>query len=383
VFVGAEVALSLVLLVGAGLLVRSMTEVLTVDRGFQTDHRLVAAVTIPPAYRPERVAQTMHDLLERIAAMPEVISVASVSGQPLGRGSTGLGLAAADQPDTPGAPVPWAQWRRVTKDYFATMGVPLLMGRLFTDTEETGKPWRAVISKRAADLLWPGQNPIGRTAILWKGQGDTHAEVIGVVGNMRERGLENDPTLAVYFPEGPTNFLQLVVHTRAEPSAVIPSLRAAVTAVDRTLPVSNARSLDDVVTSSVATRRFTMWLLAAFAVLAFVLALAGVYGVLAYAVARRTGEIGVRLALGAEHSRVLGLVVVQGMRPALAGLGAGLVGALLASKSMTSLLFGVKWHDAETYAIAGTAMLVTTVVACYLPARQVLGVDPAISLRVE
>ncbi len=179
------------------------------------------------------------------------------------------------------------------------------------------------MSKRLADELWPGKNPIGQTAILWKGQGNLPAEVIGVVGNMRERGLEQQPTLAVYFPAygamGATS-LELVIHTRGTPEAVVPTLQSLVRAVDSNLPVSEARTFEEVVNRSVATRQFTMLLLSVFAGLALVLSAAGVYGVLAYTVARRTAEIGVRLALGASPGRVLSRVFSAGMYPVAAGL---------------------------------------------------------------
>jgi predicted permease len=385
VFVGAEVALAVMLLIGAGLLVRSLAQVLTVDRGFHADHRLVATLTIPGSYPEARSTQTAADLMARVRALPGVISVAAVSGRPLSRGSTGLGLAAADRPDTPGAAVPWATWRVVTKDYFEAMGVPVVAGRAFNADDLMGKPWRTVISQRAADLLWPGQNPIGRTAILWKGQGDTRAEVIGVVGNMRERGLEADPTLAVYFPgdREPRSSLQLIVHAKTQPEDLVPSIRAAIASVDRQVPLSNPRSLDAMVTASVATRRFTMLLLAAFAGLALLLAIAGVYGVLAYSVARRVGEIGLMLALGAEHGRLLRFVVVQGLRPVLLGMVAGLTAAFWLSGLMTSLLFGIQPGDPLTYVGAALVLLLTAAAACYVPARSVLRVDPAVALRAD
>ncbi|HEX7778819.1 MAG TPA: ABC transporter permease, partial [Vicinamibacterales bacterium] len=185
ILVGAEVALALMLLVGAGLLVRSLVQVLAVDRGFQTERRLLATISIPTSYGEKRMAQTVQNLLARLETLPDLVSVASVSGRPLSRGSTGLGLAAADRPDIPDAQVPWASWRIVTKDYFKTMGLPLIAGRTFTEQDMIGKPWRTIISKRAADTLWPGQNPIGRTAILWKGQSQRPGEVIGVVADMR------------------------------------------------------------------------------------------------------------------------------------------------------------------------------------------------------
>jgi putative ABC transport system permease protein len=385
-FVATQVALALVLLVGAGLLVRSLLGVLAVDRGFQSENRLLLTVSVPSSYGAARLEQTNQLLIDRIAALPDVASVAAVSGRPLSPGSTGLGLAAADKPDIPGAPVPWATWRVITPDYFKAMGLPLLAGREFTPQDVIAKPWRAVISKRTADLLWPGENPIGKSAILWKGQSNRATEIIGVVGDMRERGLENDPTLAVYFPAGgamDATTLQLVVHTKATPGGAIPPLRAAISAVDPSLPVSNIRTLDEIVMDSVATRRITMWLLIAFAALALMLALAGVYGVLAYSISSRTSEIGVRLALGAGHGRVLRAMIVQGMMPVLAGGAVGLVIAIAASRLMQTMLFEIRPHDPITYATVLLAVGAVAGLACYLPARRVLRLDPSIALRTE
>jgi predicted permease len=386
VFVGAEVAIALMLLVGAGLLVRSLVQVLTVDRGFQTERRLLLTISIPSAYGDERMASTVQNILARLDTLPEIASAAAVSGRPLSRGSTGLGLAAPDRTDMPESAVPWASWRIVTKDYFKTMGLTLLAGRNFTEQDVIGKPWRTIISKRAADALWPGQNPIGRTAILWKGQNERKGEVIGVVADMRERGLESDPTIAVYFPAYgalATTTLQLVMQTKGKPEDAVPAVRTAVSSIDPGLPISSIRTLEDLVTTSVATRRFTMTLLVTFAGLALILALAGVYGVLAYSIARRTQEIGVRLALGAEHGRVLRSTILRGLRPVAIGMAIGLGLSFWLSRFMTSLLFNVTAGDAGTYVAVTAALLVTAVVSCYIPARQVLRVDPVIALRAE
>jgi putative ABC transport system permease protein len=384
-FVTIEVALALLLLVGAGLLVRSLFTVMSVDRGFHTENRMLVTVSLPMSYGEARLENTVKEILSRLQALPPVVSVGAVSGRPLGPGSTGLGLAAADKPEVTG-PVPWASWRIVTPDYFKTMGLPIIAGRNFTSEDVLGKPWRTVISKRVADQMWPGENPIGKTAILWQGQSNRKGEVIGVVADMRERGLEAGPTLAVYFPAGgslATTTLQLVLHTKGRPEDVVPALRTSVAGVDPNLPVSNIRTLEEVVTASVAARRMTMWLIASFAGLALLLALAGVYGVLAYSVTRRTSEIGVRLALGAEHGRVLKTVLSQGMRPVLIGALIGLAGTMAASRLMASMLFEVSPYDPSTYAAVVAALLVVAALACYLPARRVLSVDPATALRVE
>jgi putative ABC transport system permease protein len=384
-FVAAEVALSLILLVGAGLLVRSLTQVLASDRGFVSDHRLLATVTIPGSYGQARINQLDRDLVARVQAMPQVLAAAFVSAPPLASGSTGLGFAAGDRPDDGGAAVPWASWRFITPGYFKTMGVPVVAGRTFT-VDEPEKPMRTIISRRVADLLWPGQTAVGRTIVLWKGQGDRRAEVVGVVGNMRERGLESGPTFAIYLPVGQSDAwgsLHLVIRTTTDPLAIVSDLRTTVASVDRNLPLSDVHQLDDAVSTSVATRRFTMFLLAAFASLALVLALAGVGGVLAYAVAKRTREIGLRMALGAEPHGLVRFVLARGMLPVMAGWLIGLAAAFWLSRFMASLLFGITPSDPTTYGLVSLGLIATTLVACYLPARRVLSVDPAVSLRAE
>ena len=314
---------------------------------------------------------------------PEIVSVSAVSARPLVGGSTGMGIAAAGAPDAAGDAVPWASWRMIAGDYFETMGVPLLRGRTFTDQDEIGNPWRVVVSHRVAERLWPGEDPIGRTMILWKGQDNDEAEVIGVVGDMRERGLAADPTLATYLPYrgGGWTPIHVIVHTAGEPAAAVPLLRAALRGVDSNLPLSNVQTLDEVVSESVASMRFVTMLLGSFAGVALLLALAGIYGVIAYSVSRRTAEIGVRLALGASHASVLRLIVGQGMRPVLAGVGAGLAGAFALSRLMESLLFGVTAADPLTYAAVAVLLTSAAVVSCYLPARQALAVDPVSALR--
>ena len=385
IFVAAQVALSVALLIGAALLVRSLLNVLSLDRGFQTQNRLLLTVSIPRSAGAERMRQMGNEILARLETLPDVISVAAVSGRPLSRGSTGMGIGAADVPDAPGSAVPWATWRIISKDYFTVMGLPLIAGRPFTEHDRFREPPQVVISKRLADLLWPGEPAIGKTAILWKGQSNLRSEVIGVVGDMRERGLEADPTLAVYFPSAGTAFssMQLAVHTRGEPQNAIAAIRTIVAGVDRNLPISNIITLEEIVSASVATRRMTMMLLAAFAGLAFVLALAGVYGVLTYSVNRRTGELGVRLALGANHRQLLHYVLAQGMRPVFFGAVLGIAATYWLSHLMATLLFGVTARDAVTYATVAVVVMSIALLACYLPARRVLRVDPAGALRVE
>jgi predicted permease len=378
------------LLVGAGLLVRSLVAVLDADRGFATDHRLVASFSVPSSYPEARREQITLDVIEHIKALPGVVSIGYVSGRPLRGGGTGMGIVAADHQDIADRDIPWVGWRVVTEDYFKAMGLSIAAGRGFTSHDRVdspkGAPWPVIISRRLASRLWPNENPVGRQAVLWKGQSNISSVVIGVVQDMREERIESEPTMAVYFPAlgalGVTS-ADLVIHTSDQPEQIVPSLRAALASVDPGLPLYGVRTLEDLVNRSVATRRFTMILLSVFAGLALVLAVAGVYGVVAYSVARRTSEIGVRLALGASPRGVLRRVVVLGMRPVCIGVCLGLIGMIWVSRIMASLLLGVTLGDPVTYLGATVGLIVAAALACYVPARQVLRIDPVIALRSE
>jgi putative ABC transport system permease protein len=385
-FVAIEVALSLTLLIGAVLLLRSFSELLDVERGFQSENRLVVAVNTTDSYDGQRTRQLLEQVLARVNAVPLVQSAAAVSTRPIVGGSTGLGFTSAEQPDPEGG-VPWASWRLITPDYFRTMGIPLLKGRIFSsqDEMERDKPLPTIISKRLAEQLWPGEDPIGRRIVLWRGQGDLPGDVIGVVGDMRERGLETDATLAVYFPYLGRDWspIQFVVQTAGDPLAFAPTLRSILSDLDPTLPLSDIESMDAVVSDSLSARRFNMLLLAIFAGVALLLALAGIYGVQSYSVARRTSEIGIRVALGASGKNVVRQMMDQGMRPALLGIGLGLAGALGLSRLMSGLLFGIEPSDPFTYIVVALVLTAAAVVSCFLPALRALRVDPVTALREE
>jgi putative ABC transport system permease protein len=387
VLIGAEVALTLALLVGAGLLLRSFSALLRVDRGFQTERRVLVELNLPPSYAEndgKRAQQFVLDFEARLRTLPNVVSVASVSGRPMSSGSTGMGIVAAERPDV-SREIPWASWRLITADYFKTMGVPLLKGRTFDERDQIAKPWRIIVSQRLAELLWPGEDAVGRQAILWKGQGDNRAEVIGVVGNMRERGLAQPPTLAVYLPSygSGNDHMYFAIHTTAPKETLIPMVRTALSNIDPSLPLSNIQTLEEIVAASTASRRFTLILLGAFAMLALVLALVGIYGVMSYSVSRQTAEIGVRMALGATNDRVLRLIVLKGMKPVVIGIAVGLVAAYLLSNLIASLLFGVTARDPLTYAAVAVLLTLTAILACVVPARQALRVDVVSALRAE
>jgi len=384
--VAVEVALSLVLLVGAGLLTRSFGQLMGAEKGFETENRLVASVNLPANLGRDESMTFTRQLLERISDLPPVVSAAAVHIRPLAGGSTGLGFVRPDQPEPEGG-VPWASWRLVTPGYFETLGVPILRGRDFTQDDfsfagEGNLP--ILISNRVAELLWPGEDPVGRVMTLWAGQSDTPGEVLGVVGDMRERGIEDGPTLAVYLPYlAPGWPPDIVVHTAGEPTAVVPAVRGILAEMDANIPLSDITTMEEMVGRSVGSQRFLAVLVGVFAALALLLALAGVYGVQSYAVARQTAEIGVRVAMGASSPQILRRILLQAVRPALAGVVVGLAGAVLLSRFMESLLFEVGSTDPLTYVGVALLLLVTAVLSAWLPARKATRVDPIIAFRAE
>ncbi len=380
--VGAEIAISLVLLVGAGLLARSFVELLGVDRGMETENRLVASVNLPSSYDAARTRAFFEQFLARTNAIPAVRSAAAVNFRPLMGASVGMGIATPENPGTPGETVPWATWRMVTPGYFATLGLELRKGRDF-DRDVIGDPWRVVISESVASLLWPGKDAVGRTVLLWRGQGDLQAEVIGVVQDMRERGLAEGPTLAVYMPYfGAAGWPpEIIVQAAGNPLGMVPAIRSILAQIDPDLPLDDVATLDQVVSSSVTDRRLNMAIMGLFAGIALLLALAGVYGVQAYSVARRAPEIGLRVALGAEPKTIVAMMLREGMTAGVLGTGVGIVLAFWVSRVLSGLLFGVTPTDPGTYAGAVALLLGATLLSSYLPSRRALSVDPTESLR--
>lgn len=389
-----EVALSFLLLVGAGLLIRSFTQLMSVNRGFQTENRLLFSVSMPEQYWEKGVGkQFLGRFFERVAALPETIAVGAVSHRPVEGGNPGMGIeSSTGEQAASGRKAPWAGWRVITPGYFRAVGLPVLRGRSFDENDpsvwaEPGRPApdrRVVISDRLAKLLFPNEDPIGKRVALWKESGNMDAEVIGVVGDSRERGLSANPTLTVYLPYGSTALPgEFVVHTRTNAMDLAPSIRAIVAELDPNLPVADIRSFEDIVRRSVAPQRFNVILLTVFSGVALLLATTGIYGVLSYTMSRRTSEIGLRMALGASRGSILGLTLRQGMTPALLGVGLGALGAWWLTGLLTTLLFGIKPFDLVTYAGTAALLLATALTACYLPGRRAMRIDPAITLRME
>jgi putative ABC transport system permease protein len=394
ILVAGEVALSFLLLAGAGLLLRSFTQLMSVDTGFQTTNRLVFSVNMPGSYGEHQVGKHFLDrFFERLAGTPGIVAAGAVYPRPVEGGNPGMGFDAAIPAAGAGQKAaPWAGWRVVTPGYFGAAGLTLLRGRLFREDDQPvwGQPGRpnpaprVVISQRLAKLVFPNQDAVGSHVTLWKGQGNLDAEVVGVVSDSHERGPARDLALTVYLPYGANALpFDFVLQTRGNPLAMAPVVRSIVAGLDPDLPVSDVRSFEDVVHHSLAPQRFNAVLAAVFGCLALLLATSGIYGVLSYSISRRTSEIGLRVALGASRNNILRMAVAQGLRPVLAGIALGAIGAGWLSRFLVSLLFGVQPFDAFTYAAVAALVLLTALAACCVPGWRAMHTDPAVALRGE
>ncbi|HXY30259.1 MAG TPA: ABC transporter permease [Gemmatimonadaceae bacterium] len=384
----AETALALVLLAGAGLLIHSFYNLERVDPGFRTDHVLMFSVSLPDANYPNDTVQreAITALRERVRALPGVTSASIAFGPPLSGIRFGISYDVVGRPPTPPGQDVSAQIRPVTPEYFATMGVPLMSGRGFTD-QDRGSPQVVIVNREFVRRTFPHENPLGQHITLgWTQAGVRQGgEIVGVVGDVKQFALDQDAEPDVFLPlaQCPVQQLSVVLRTRGDPLTLVGPARAAVHAVDPDLPIFSVASLEQMVDESVAQPRFYMMLLAAFAVLAVLLAAIGLYGVIAYGVAQRQHEIGVRMALGARPGDVLGLVVRQGMSMTGVGVLIGVALSLAMSRVMASLLFGVSSRDTITFALVLPLLGAVAFLACWLPARRAARVDPAVALRAE
>jgi putative ABC transport system permease protein len=382
--VAAETALSLVLLVGAGLLIRSLGEVRNLDQGYEVERRVTFEVGLPDSYGSrEETSGFINGYLDRVRAIPGVASAGAVSIRPIRGGSTSMDILPQGVTAESFGGVASADWRLITEGYFEAMGVEMVRGRDLTLQDDPAQ-WPIVVSESLANTLWPGEDPIGKQADLWN-EGERIGTVMGVVGDMRERGPESGPTGAVYlsYELAPWSPVHFVVESRSEPETLVPLLQDLLVQMDPTLPLARVETLDDMVSSATAQRRFQAILLAIFAGVALVLASLGIYGVINYTVSQRTSEIGVRVALGASSPSVLKGVIRDGMIPVIWGVAIGIPSALALSRLMDSLLFGVRGYDTLTYAAVSGILLVMALAACWQPARRALRVSPVEALKAE
>jgi len=383
--VTAETALALMLLAGAGLLVKSFVRMRSVDPGFRPASVVSMSVNLPlPAYveSARRIAYA-RDALAGIERVPGVAAAALVTRVPLRPGSSSRGVTVEGRSYTPEQPVEKVipNYVAVSPGYFRTLGITLLAGREFTSDDNAERPQVVIVSAAAAETFWPGESPLGRRLSFSDGM----REVVGVVADVRTTSLAQRPLPLLYAPyaQDPWPFMSFVARTVPSPESVSGELRRVIRAVDKALPVTGVRTLEQVVTESLAPRQFQAGLTSAFAALALVLAMMGIYGVMSYAVAQRTREIGIRAALGAEPGRLFREVVSEGLR--VVGLGAlvGLAGAYVARSALSSMLFEVSPFDPVTFALVLLLLVAVALVACLVPARRAMRVDPVVALRTE
>jgi putative ABC transport system permease protein len=376
----SEVALAIVLLIGAGLLIRSFVKLLDVDPGYRAENLLTARIALPPRYRDNsQRAQFYERILQRLTALPGVAAVGATSHLPLTGYNMGATLRVEGRSLQPGEREPSAPVARVNPDYFRTMGISLRAGRLINDSDTQDSPGVALLSETLARRLFPNEDPLGKRLSV----AGMNTTVIGVVNDIRYTGLDGEIEQAVYlsYRQLPRSGMALVLRGAVEPSSLAPALRNAVREIDPVLPVYDVMTMHERLSNSVAARRFNLLLLGGFAALALLLAGVGVYGVISYVVTQRTHEIGVRMALGAQNADIARLFVKQGMALVLRGVALGSVGAFALTRLMKSLLFGVGATDPLTFAVITLLLISVALLACWIPARRAAKVDLMITLR--
>jgi putative ABC transport system permease protein len=386
----AEVSMALVLLIGAGLLLKSFARLRETKLGFNPDHVLTARVTLPESTHPTaaQVKSYYQQALARVAARPDAQAAGLVNMLPLG--DFGLRGSLTVEGETEERPGVTASKLAVGGDYFRALGIPLLKGRAFNERDAVDSPAVLIISESLARNLWPDGDAIGKRIDIGLG-GNAWREVVGVVGDVRQMELGAPPAMSLYQPYQQVSdrlrwFVEemtFVARTTAEPLSFVASLRSELQAVDRELPMHSVATMEQVVAKSVADQRFYTLLLGSFSALALILAAAGIYSVISYSVTQRTHEIGVRLALGAQPGAILRLVVRQGMALTLAGLAIGLGGALALTRVLSDFLYQVSVTDPATFALLSAALVAVALLACWIPARRATEVDPLVALRQE
>lgn len=392
VFAVSQVALALVLLIGSGLLLRSFARLLQTDPGFRAERVLTLFLPLPAQtyQKAEQIRSFYQSLLERIASLPGVHRVGAASELPLA-GQSSMSVQIEGQPILSEARPPLVSSSWVSGNYFETLGIPVKRGRTFSKYDSRNQPGVVVISESVRQRFWPGQEPIGKR-MRWGGPDVPWLSVVGVVGNVKQGPLHSEAQPHLYIPyfqaddwliEDMLRSLNLVVAAERDLTSLIAAIRNEVRLLDAELAVANIQTMEQAIHKSVAPQRFNTFVLAVFAVVALFLAAIGIYGLLAYTVAQRTHEIGIRMALGAQRRNVLKLVMGGGLKLVLIGLGLGLIGALALTRVLSSFLFGVTATDPVTFAGVSLFLTAVALLACYLPARRATKVDPMVALRYE
>jgi len=387
----AEVAVAVVLLVGAGLLIRSFQRLRQVEPGFSRDHVLTMRTVLPFSKyaKPEQRRAFYDEVLRKIGELPGVESAGMITFLPLSFTGMNFNFSIEGRPAPSDIELPFALYRVVSPDYFRAMGIPLQRGRFFDSRDTAGAPPVILVNRRLAEHFWPNEDPTGKRLKIGPADSpNAWASVAGVVGDVQQEGLNREQKFELYVPyaqerRGFVAPRDLVVRTAGDPQQVAAAVRQAVWSVDKDQPVSNVRTMEQVVSTAVSRERFQTLLLALFATLALLLACVGLYGVISYAVVQRTHEIGVRIALGAKPADVLRLVIKQGMALTMIGLVFGVAIAFAVTRVMSEMLFGVTATDPLTFVGVPVVLGLIAFLACYVPARRATKVDPLVALRYE
>jgi putative ABC transport system permease protein len=394
----SEVMLVFALLIAAGLVLKSFGRLIDVAPGFDPRHVLTARVTLPARpYPPQRKLLFYRELVDGLSAQSGVEAAAVVRDLPLSGTDPRYGFAVEGRENDPQANGMTLRYRMISPEYFRVMGIPLVQGRAFIEHDDRNAPGAVIVNESAVRKYWPGEDPMGQMLVcLTDGVAPARCRVVGIVGDVRFGGLDGEPDPEIYinYAQLPDQFMQpaigsmaLVVRTTDEPARLAPSLRQQVAAIDPDIPVTTVSTMEDVVAYSLAPRRFNLLLISGFAAVALVLAAVGIYGVISYWVAQRTREIGIRMALGAQVSDIVKLVVFQSMSVVLIGLVLGFVVALSVAEVLAStyadLLFGLKATDPATFAFVALVLTAVALAASYVPALRAVRVDPTSALRSE
>jgi len=383
----AETALALMLLIGAGLMIRTLQRATSVEAGFRPDHLVTAQMELNGAqWTPARQRTFRNELLERLRAVPGVTQAAITFVLPIDGSQWNSIFIVSNNPVPERAKLPSSAFTPVTPGYFETVGMRLLRGRYFDGHDSENAASVAVVNESFAKRMWPDENPIGQSLKQgWPEDRGSWREVVGVVADVKFNGLTAETPLQVYLPidQEPVRDLALVARTSDDPASLLPTVESLVHDLDRDLPLFGKRTMDQILESSMARERMSMIVFMVFAAVALALASIGLYGVVAHGVTERTHEIGVRMALGADPRHVLSLIVGQGLVTTIAGIAVGLVGALALSRTIEGLLFGIESTDPATFAAVVALLFVIALTACTIPAWRATRVDPTRALRAE